>query len=288
MEKGQKEVVILTCSKLDTLTKEDRALVAALKKRAVKVSIRVWDQVGAPPLCPTHDNDVVVVIRTIWDYQQKYETFLDRFAQFPQARIFGNKRYLLEVPEAVPSVLVSKGTSLKAALKAAASINWNTSELDIVAKPLVGSLGEGVFRVRKDDHNNRLASVLQHRDLILQPYVAGISAGELSCIFIDGEFSHAVKKIPPGNDFKVQGGSIKLVGRIDFPKDAMALAKSTHAWAVDHVGESLLFARIDLLPVGKGKWMVGEIEALDPELFLLHDESAIDRLAEAILKRFSW
>ncbi len=106
-------------------------------------------------------------------------------------------------------------------------------------------------------------------DCLLQPFVSSIGTrGEVSCVFVDAAFSHAVLKVPPGNNFKVQGGSVSLVSRVD---DA-ALAVARDAMAALAVLESCLFARVDLV-WHEGQYCVSELEALDPELFLLRCRS---------------
>ena len=53
-------------------------------------------------------------------------------------------------------------------------------------------------------HIDRL---LETESVMIQPYHARVETeGELSAIFIDGQFSHAVRKIPVPGDFLQPGG----------------------------------------------------------------------------------
>jgi hypothetical protein len=48
------------------------------------------------------------------------------------------------------------------------------------------------------DNVSKVQQLLSNCDCILQPYVGSIvSRGELSLLYFDGVFSHAVHKVPP-------------------------------------------------------------------------------------------
>ena len=49
--------------------------------------------------------------------------------------------------------------------------------------------------------------------------------------------------------------------------------------------ESLLYARVDLIPGADGSPRLVELELTEPSLFLSYSDGAPDRLAERVLKR---
>jgi hypothetical protein len=52
----------------------------------------------------------------------------------------------------------------------------------------------------------RMNQMLDGQDLLLQPFLASVKTkGEVSLIFVENEFVHAIKKKPTQGDFKVQG-----------------------------------------------------------------------------------
>jgi hypothetical protein len=52
----------------------------------------------------------------------------------------------------------------------------------------------------------RMNQLLSGQDLLIQPFLASVKTkGEVSLIFIENEFVHAIKKKPTQGDFKVQG-----------------------------------------------------------------------------------
>ena len=51
--------------------------------------------------------------------------------------------------------------------------------------------------------------MLEHQDMLVQPFISSVKTrGEVSLIYLNGKFSHAIKKTPTGGEFKVQGGKM--------------------------------------------------------------------------------
>jgi hypothetical protein len=100
--------------------------------------------------------------------------------------------------------------------------------------------------------------------------------GERSMVIIDGELTHAIKKTPRFAD-----GQEQVSGAIAPAADERELALSI--WA--GLPKGLLYARVDLARSEAGEPLVMELELLEPSLFLLQSEAALDRFATAILDR---
>src|SRR5262245_47834223 len=87
-----------------------------------------------------------------------------------------------------------------------------------VMKPCVGSFGEGVVKFALNDSMSvqRAEQLQGSADCLLQPFVSSIAVrGETSLVFVDEVLSHAVLKVPPKGDFKVQGGSVTVLEHPD-------------------------------------------------------------------------
>jgi glutathione synthase/RimK-type ligase-like ATP-grasp enzyme len=74
------------------------------------------------------------------------------------------------------------------------------------------------LKLSRDDASvkvmKRMNQMLGEQDLLVQPFLASVKTkGEVSLIFIEGEFVHAIKKRPTQGDFKVQGIVSVLLGR---------------------------------------------------------------------------
>ncbi|MGY0035394.1 hypothetical protein [Pedobacter sp. NJ-S-72] len=106
-----------------------------------------------------------------------------------------------------------------------------------------------------------------------------IQNGELSYIFLGGEFSHSVLKLPGEGDFRVQhyhGGTIRATEKNtrDYILTAQAYVKKFAA--------GCLYARVDGLIVN-GVFHLMELELIEPYLFLNNYPEAFLRYYETLL-----
>jgi len=162
---------------------------------------------------------------------------------------------------------------------------------EFVVKPAegAGSMGAGRFAVPDDDAHRHVEALHRAgRTVMVQPYLADIeTAGETALIYIDGAYSHAIRKGPmlPASH----------VHPLDTDDDELFVAEQITArtpTAAEHDlaraalatvpgNDRLLYARVDLLPTPAGP-VVGEVELIEPSLFLAYDAEAPRRLATAI------
>jgi glutathione synthase/RimK-type ligase-like ATP-grasp enzyme len=99
-------------------------------------------------------------------------------------------------------------------------------------------------------------------------------------MFVDGAFTHAVRKRPAPGDFRVQrdfGGRIEPLvpppGLRAFADGVLAAV--AHAW---------IYARVDVVDTARGPVLM-ELELIEPDLFLALAPEAAERLASALLAR---
>jgi hypothetical protein len=116
---------------------------------------------------------------------------------------------------------------------------------------------------------------------MVQPYLPAVEeTGEVSLIYFGGAFSHAIRKLPEGGDFRVQpeyGADI----RAHAPSEDERLAAEAVLAAVD---EQLLYARVDLVRDLDERPVLMELELVEPDLYLGHDAGAADRFGEAVAR----
>ncbi len=114
----------------------------------------------------------------------------------------------------------------------------------------------------------------------MQPYCDEVERqGEWSLIFLGGEFSHAVRKRPQPGDFRVQteyGGSAEVA---DPPPGSVQIGQRLLA----SFERPLLYARVDGFDC-MGRFVLMELELIEPFLFLSLAPHAALRMAEAIDK----
>ncbi len=272
------------------LTPDDLLAVAALRADGVHVEPAIWSE----PTVRWADFDAVVV-RSTWDYHHRAEVFRNWIDQLeltkalvwnPASVLRWNmqKTYLRDLDRAgvpvVPTLWLSKGSVVDAAALMAER-RW----LDAVIKPVVSATAFRTWRVSRDEAAGgeaaaRLRELLTTGDVMIQPFIAEIEReGEWSLMFIDGTFSHAVRKRPTAGDFRMQaefgGTSVAeapppgVVGAAE-----RVLAAAPRPW---------LYARVDGIDTSAG-FVLLELEMLEPSLFLGTSDSAVDRFARAIKK----
>jgi glutathione synthase/RimK-type ligase-like ATP-grasp enzyme len=282
-------VALATCAALPDLDAEDAPLVPALRQAGIEGVPLVWNDSAVD--WAAYD---LVVVRTTWDYPNKIAAFLawaDRVAArrtlwnpSPMLRWNTDKHYLRELAERgvpiVPTRWLPRGSThdLGAIL---AEERWG----EAVLKPVVSAGARRTRMVGPDslaDGQHFLAEQLTQRAMMVQPYVPEVSTvGELSLLYFNGRFSHAVRKIPATGDFRVQtehGGRVESV----VPTTVELVAGQR---VLDAMGEETLYARVDVLPTEDGAHRLLELEVTEPSMFLTWNVDAPARFARAIAER---
>jgi len=280
-------IALATYSRLPGLSRGDRLLLAELLRLGADASAVVWDD----PTVRWNDFDCVV-IRSCWDYHLRLDEFLAWVGRFEGhgpalwnpaslVRVNAHKSYLRRfesegIPIA-PTVWV-EAVSLGEIL---AERGW----AEAVVKPAVSASATGTWRVSRDGAGStevveRFGGMAQGQDLLVQRFLPEIvSRGEWAFIFIDGEYSHAVLKVPAAGDFRVQA---ELGGRAVSEPVPATLTEQAEAIA-RLVPRPWLYARVDGVEV-EGRLVLMEVELIEPELFLeLHPEASA-RMARALLR----
>ena len=115
----------------------------------------------------------------------------------------------------------------------------------------------------------------------MQEFVPEVmTAGELSLVYLAGEFSHAVRKRAAPGEFLVQ----ERFGGWSEPATVGAAALEAGKRALARVPGPWLYARVDGVERGAGRqFLVMELEVFEPTLFLQGAPAAAQRLARAIV-----
>ncbi|MGE4431935.1 MAG: RimK family alpha-L-glutamate ligase [Sphingobium sp.] len=277
-------IAFITAATMPKPDLETGALVARMAQRGVAAVQLAWD---ADADWASYD---LVLLRTPWDYVERLDAFLawigtvDRVTRLrnPASTIVWNahKRYLLALQAAgvpvVETLLLRPADTpdLAAALAA-------FGDREMVAKPAIGIGAGGALRGAADAPAMRrhIGALLERGDVLVQPFLPAIeTSGETSLIYIDGRYSHAVRKRPKAGDYRVQdhhGGSVS-------PHEASALERATAQRALEAAPDPTLYARIDLVEQG-GRPVVMELELIEPELFLRFSESGTEAYLAAAL-----
>ncbi len=289
MNDARKRVALVTSQALAGLYEDDRLLVGALADIGIASAPAVWS-----------DNSIdwtsfdALVIRSPWDYFER----VAEFRAWLKARIAANallcnsreilewnfdKGYLQDLARAgvalVPTLCIAAND--KADIPALARARgWD----DIVVKPAIGGGGYRCLRFRLGDFDHyagEIAKTLEDRGVLVQPFLPEIqTGGELSLLFFDGVFSHAVCKRPKAGDYRVQfqfGGTDEDVRVSD---ELVAQARN----CIAHAPGPTVYARVDGV-VRNGEFLLMELEIFEPLMFLARHSEAPGRFARAIEKR---
>lgn len=285
------KIALVTCSNLPAWEVDDRHLHDAFREKGVELCHPAWDD-------PRFDWAAcdAALIRTTWDYQDRHDEFLawarrvdsviPLYNPLAVVEWNTNKTYLRDLSNrgapTIPTVWLTAGTQvdLKTVL---AKQGWEQAFL----KPAIGATARETLRFRVDVEGlaaakRHLARLLPRETLLLQPYLPRVECeGELSLIYIEREFSHAVRKIPVPGDYRVQDD----FGATDEPTDVAAEVIDLGYRILHSVDHELVYARVDFLRDDAGDLRVSELELTEPHLFFRHCPQAASRLANALLAR---
>jgi glutathione synthase/RimK-type ligase-like ATP-grasp enzyme len=285
---------LVTCVGWMEMTPDEQALMAALAELGIESTAVAWDDSSVD--WGAFDG---LLIRTIWNYYEQPDAFRAWLDVVEQAgvplwnsaqivRLNMEKTYLRDLAQQgvaiVPTVWLEQGEVpvlanilseqgwQEAVVKPVISI----SAMDTWVTPSTGSVTLAADQARFEKLLAKQAMMVQQR--------MSIEQGEWSIIFLGGEYSHAVLKRPQDGDFRVQeeyGGTSTLMSPpgtlIEQARHALENASTGSAQAVPDI----LYARVDGLDVN-GRFVLMELELIEPYLFLEMAEGAVARFAQKL------
>ena len=282
-------IALVSCSSMSAfksnIESEDELLLRFFSQKGVDARTEVWDD----PQVAWESYDVVM-IKSTWDYFDKPVEFrkwleemerrkINLFNPVPVLRWNMDKIYLRDMEAAnipvIPSVWLDKGEpfDLKSTLK-----RLDTDE--IIVKPRISGASKNTIKVghgNLDESKTLLQKLTRHEDFMAQPYMREVEEGEHSYLFFNGQFSHAINKVPKKNDFRVQhyfGGSIDPI--LPEPHLLKQAQKVSDLFASD-----CLYARVDGIVRNEILHII-ELEVIEPMLYLFTHPISFDTLLAAI------
>ena len=151
----------------------------------------------------------------------------------------------------------------------------------IVVKPVVSTNATDTFLLERHEAS-RFEPLLErrfgNRAFVAQPFVRNVQVeGEFSLFYFGGVYSHAIQKVPRAQDFRVQeehGASILAIE----PEPALAACADRILQLVDPLP---VYARCDLLRGPDGRFLLMELELIEPSMYLRMNADAPQRFAQA-------
>lgn len=275
------KVALITCMNLPEPDPDQQLLLDTLAGAGVRAELLAWDDPTADPA--TFD---LCILRSCWNYYHLPDAFMawcDRTASVSRLlnsieviRWNIHKRYLAELERAgvpvIPSVWINRNqaANLTDTMKLK---GWN----DVVIKPAIsaGSFNTRRFkRAQSGEGQTFLSDLLNKCDVLVQRYMPSVETeGERCLVWIDGQFTHAVRKNP------------RFADGIEQVSDALSITEQQRAFAAQalaSVQSDLLYGRVDVITDDAGQMMISEIELTEPSLFFLQCPAALHRFVAAI------
>lgn len=232
----------------------------------------------------------LVLVGSPWDYQDSETQFLARL-DAPEAaghmvcnspatvRWNARKTYLRDLEAKGAATIPTLWVEQPNARDIAAALDQFGSDT-VVAKRQVGAGAEG----QSIHHRGSLEPGWRmNQPAMLQPFLAQIQQdGEYSFLFVDGRFSHALRKRAAAGDYRVQsiyGGTEEA---FEPSRNDIATAQAVIA-AVPH--DTPLYARIDMVRGADGSLLLMEAEMIEPYLYPEQGPQLGALMAEAITRR---
>lgn len=294
--KNKKTVAILSAKKWQNKVSDDIFLKQELIKHNFNAKIIAWEED-----IDYHNFDLVVV-RSIWGYEKNmatFEKFLNKLLEknvqvLNDISIMKNnygkeKQFRLLDKYDIPHV---ETIFIPACCKdIALEVKENLTE-EMIIKPSISASGNNTYLInsaskRKNslslkEVNSKFKSINKTTSLMLQPFMKEIDEGEISLIYIDGKFSHAIMRFPSlFNNYK----GISYISNV--PKELFSLGAK-----VLKIKEyqNALFERIDVVKVDD-KYIVMELELVEPDFFIRNipsksvQKEVLEKLVIAIKNR---
>lgn len=291
------DITILTCQKYykpevitdykQNILDERKLIIRALEAKGLKVACMYWDD-------PDYDwsQTRAVVFRTIWDYFERYEEFsawleliktkTRLINSYDLLRWNVDKHYLADLEkkgvQIVPTAYVDMG-SYRSIEEVCLERDWQ----DVVIKPAIAGGAFHTYKVmefEREDYEEVFERLVAERDMLVQPFIATIATkGEASLMVFNGNYTHAILKKAKKGDYRVQddwGGTVHhykpTQDEIAFAEKCFKACKTIPA-----------YGRADILWDTDGTILLGELEIVEPELWIRNYPESAVKFADGII-----
>ena len=153
----------------------------------------------------------------------------------------------------------------------------------IVVKPLVGANSDHIVVLTQPVAPallEELRVTYASRPFFVQPFLERVlSEGEYSTFFFGGEYSHAILKKPETGEFRTQEEHGAAILSVQAPKDLVAAANDV----VAIVEPQPVYVRADFVADADGRFLLMELELIEPSLYFRADPDSAARFARALV-----
>lgn len=283
---------LVTGSEPPGLSKDGQLLAGELRACGHTAEPVVWTDVE-----PTSAGVDVLIFRSCWAYHERPDRFREWVASAQEAGVTllnppeavqwnMHKRYLRDLTEAgvdvLPTAWMPKSSerTLRSVLE---EHGWERA----VIKPAVGTSSAGVWRTSLTDADTdqpRFEQALAESDILVQEFAPEIRDGELSFVFLGGNYSHATRSVPPSDEFRSHpsfGGSTQSYSPEDWIVREAREVLLEASTVLDLPVERLPYARVDGLE-RDGTFELMELELIEPYLGLERNAGSVARFVDVV------
>jgi hypothetical protein len=151
----------------------------------------------------------------------------------------------------------------------------------IIVKPVISTNATDTFLVSNPvaaDKSALLQRTFQSRPFVVQPFVGNIcTEGEFSLFHFGDRYSHAIQKVPRQGDFRVQEEHGSRITAIE-PESVLVQTADHVIRLVDPLP---VYCRSDFVRGDDGRFLLMELELIEPSMYLRMHEKAPGRFARA-------
>ena len=257
------------------------ALRPAFEARGMGIEDVCWDDTKAD--WASFD---AAIIGTTWDYWDRLDEFLAALDMIgtktrlmnPASLVRWNcrKTYLRELEARGAKLIPTLWLDSCGEAEVRAAFDALGAET-LVFKRQVGAGAKGQHKLTRAD-----AVPEMPHPMMAQPFLPMIQKeGELSFIFVDGEFCHAlVKRAQPG-DYRIQSSYGGREEVLHPSAEDLAAARAI----IGALDEAPLYGRVDMLRGEDGGLLLMELEVIEPYLYPKEGPELGERMAAAVAKR---
>jgi glutathione synthase/RimK-type ligase-like ATP-grasp enzyme len=291
----RRAIALVTARAARGLDEDMPPLLAAFAAAGAHAEIVDWDDETAD-----WGRFDAALLRSAWDYTERLGEFLawvERSAARtrllnppPVVRWNSDKHYLNALAGAGVAVVASEFIEPDEHDPAAVLARFIAAHAaeEFVVKPAVGA---GARDTRRHPRAHP-AGMLEHmrpllrarRAMLVQPYLRSVDRdGETALVYLDGAFSHAIRKGP------LLPSGARATQALFVPEEITARAPAQDELAVAATALEalpfgrLLYARVDLIRDGQGAPRLLELELTEPSLYFVHGQGSAARLAASVL-----
>lgn len=151
----------------------------------------------------------------------------------------------------------------------------------IIVKPVVSTNAHATFLLTRIVPANIVAileKTFAERAFVVQPFMENVQAeGEYSLFFFSNEFSHAILKTPKEEDFRVQEEYGAKIVSTEPERELLEAG----AGLMRLVKPMPVYARCDFIRGADNRFLLMELEVIEPSLYLRMDSDSPMRFARA-------